>query len=173
MRFELLKMEDICMKKVFSFLLLGMVILGYSYAQNSNAAPRVGGTWVEDKNNEFFLGIALTIVGNSAVLHVVDRNGYCADFADASGNIARGTISINGDQISGFVSHMWGNFFNNGGGYWKEVKEWAKEVYYEDEYDDYHSDAEIVFVQYTATIQGNKMSVYSEFIGDIITFTKQ
>jgi hypothetical protein len=69
---------------------------------------------------------------------------------------------------------MWGNFFNNnGGGYWKEVKEWAREVYYDDDYGDYHSDAEIVFVQYTATIKGNKMTVYSEFIGDIITLTKQ
>jgi hypothetical protein len=48
-----------------------------------------------------------------------------------------------------------------------------EEVYYEDEYDDYHPDAEIVFLEYTATIQGNKMSVYSEFIGNIITFTKQ
>jgi hypothetical protein len=161
------------MKKVFGGLLLAMVVIGYCAAQNSNVTQRIGGTWIEDKNNNFLLGIAVTIVGNSAVLHVVDRNGYCANFADVSGNIARGTISINGNQIVGFVSHMWGNFFNNGGAYWKEVKEWAKEVYYEDEYDDYHPDAEIVFVQYTATIQGNKMSVYSEFIGDIITFTKQ
>jgi hypothetical protein len=161
------------MKKVFGFLFLAMVVIGSCVAQNSDSARRIGGTWVEDKNTDFLLGIAVTIVGNSAVLHVVDRNGYCAKFADVSGNIARGTISIDGNQIIGFASHMWGNFFNNGGGYWKEVKEWAKEVYYEDEYDDYHSDAEIVFVQYTATIQGNKMSVYSEFIGDIITFTKQ
>jgi hypothetical protein len=161
------------MKKVFWVLFLAMVVIGYCAAQNSSAAQRIGGTWVEDKSTDFLLGIAVTIVGDSAVLHVVDRNGYCAEFADASGNIARGTISIKGNQIVGFVSQMWGNFFNNGGGYWKEVKEWAKEVYYEVEYDDYHPDAEIVFVQYTATIQGNKMSVYSEFIGDIITFTKQ
>jgi hypothetical protein len=162
------------MRKVFSFSFLAMVIIGYCAAQNSNVAQRIGGTWVEDENTDLsFFGIAVTIIGNSAVLHVVDRNGYCADFADVSGNIARGTISINGNQIAGFVSHMWGNFFNDGGGYWKEVKEWAREVYYEQDTGDYHGDAEIVFVQYTATIKGDKMSVYSDFIGSMVTLTKQ
>jgi hypothetical protein len=137
------RMNKMNVKKIFSFLFLTMVVIGYCAAQDSNAARRVGGIWVEDKNTEDFLGIAVTIIGNSAVLHVVDRNGYCAEFADASGNIARGTISVNGNQIAGFASHIWGNFFNNGGGYWKEVKEWAKEVYYEDYY---HGDAEIVSI---------------------------
>ena len=155
------------MKKVFNCLFLAMAVTGYCSAQNA-----IGGTWVEDKNTEDFLGIAVTIAGTNAVLHVVDRNGYCAQFADGSGNIARGTIRIKGNQITGFVSHMWGNFFNKGGSYWKEVKEWAREVYYEPDYDDYHEDAEIVFVQYTAKIQGNRMSVYSDFAG-AITFTKQ
>jgi hypothetical protein len=155
------------MKKIWGILFLMMVVIGYCAAQDSNAARRVGGTWVEEKNTEDFLGIAVTIIGNTAVVHVVDRNGYCAKFADASGNMARGTISVNGNQIAGFASHIWGNFFNNGGGYWKEVKEWAKEVYYEDDYDDYHGDAEIVFMQYMATIKGNKM-----IIGDLV-LTKQ
>jgi hypothetical protein len=166
------------MKRGFSFLFFAMAVIGYCAAQNSNVMQRIGGTWIEARTSErIFYGIAVTIIGNSAVLYVIDRNGYCAKFADESGNIARGTISITGNQIEGFVSHMWGNFFGNlignGVAYWEEVREWSRKVYYDDDEGDYHGDAEGLFKPYIATIKGNTMIVNSDFFGGMVTLTKQ
>ncbi|MDR1932627.1 MAG: hypothetical protein LBQ57_07400 [Spirochaetales bacterium] len=65
--------------------------------------------------DELWSNFTVTITGNEGILKYYGRDGG----NDATGNFAKGLVKVEGNFITGTLTHIWGNLFGeNLGGYW-------------------------------------------------------